>query len=182
MSTTEPAWNRLASDPSQQKTIPYTTHHDTPKQGLVPLSNMRRIKQLQGADNVKKRTTPKTSVAKPPGIKNGSLKCCTENQPQKHWQQEDAFGRDQGHVQKSIGTTNLRGPESKVPPEHAKPEPDHAASKVTSSGTVHQTKDCANTPKAHVETTQLYGLRTPVCANCQKPKRERPQYHEEQQG
>ena len=59
-STTKPTRNRLTPHPTKKQTIPNTTDHDVPKQSLIPFSNMRRIKKLQRAMNIKQRTTTKT--------------------------------------------------------------------------------------------------------------------------
>ena len=57
--TAKPTKNRLPLDPTQQKTIPDTPNHNTPKQCHISFPNMRRIKELQGAMDIQHRPTSK---------------------------------------------------------------------------------------------------------------------------
>ena len=53
-------WNRLHPDPTKEKPIPNTPNRHTPKQSLVPLPDMRRSKELQGAMYFQQRPASKT--------------------------------------------------------------------------------------------------------------------------
>ena len=53
----------LTLDLPKRKAIPNTGSKDTPKQSLIPLPNMARVKELQGAWNIKQGATRKPFLA-----------------------------------------------------------------------------------------------------------------------
>ena len=57
---TKPTRYNLVPNPTKKKTIPNTTNHDAAKQSLISFPHMRRVKELQGAMNIKQRSTTKT--------------------------------------------------------------------------------------------------------------------------